>query len=158
MKALCHPLVAEPPHRRHKKSYLSSSSRMTHHQRWVIFMIPESYVTQCLLIAPTHTVTSPIVTNENKGRHVWREKYVSKWLQTHTIHIIRSGVFKKYLLFPIPNLSSFLLLFLFFKGRKIAKDLGKVKRGELRIGTAFHLFLLIGVTNVHYVETTIYGR
>lgn len=95
MKALCRPLVAEPPHRRHKKSYLSSSSRMTHHQRWVIFMIPESYVTQCLLIAPTHTVPSPIVTNENKGRHVWREKYVSKWLQTRTIHIIRSGCVQK---------------------------------------------------------------
>lgn len=121
-------------------------------------MIPESYVTQCLLIAPTHTVPSPIVTNENKGRHVWREKYVSKWLQTRTIHIIRSGCVQK-----VPSVSYSQPLFLpttfpFFKGRKIAKDLGKVKRGELRIGTAFHLFLLIGVTNVHYVETTICGR
>lgn len=35
-------------------------------------------------------------------------------------------------------------------------DSGKVKLGELRIGTAFRLFLLISVTtNVRYVETAI---
>lgn len=80
-------------------------------------------------------------------------KRVANTYNTHnTLWVCSKSTF--HFLFPI-SLPSYYFSF-FFKGRKIAKDLGKVKRGELRIGTALRLFLLIGVmTNVRYVETTI---
>lgn len=84
-----------------------------------------------------------------------REMCLKRVPNTYNTHNTCGVCSKSTFLFLFPtSLPSY--YFSFFKGRKIAMDSGKVKLGELRIGTAFRLFLLISVTtNVRYVETAI---